>query len=157
MCSPLECSGFPWQLLLTNGSHGFHGSSLGFAGVVSLPTPQTGHKSPHRAEFGFRLLAGASKEHNPPFQQSRVKTQTEKKTPLPLFLKINLIKLITPCKRFSNPLKKSPLLCLCGANFALPYLFIRSYVNSYFYHAKQRTRHTQPGPMRITSFFGGDG
>ena len=157
MCSPLECSGFPWQLLLTNGSHGFYGSSLGFAGVVSLPTPQTGHKSPHRAEFGFRLLVGASKEHNPPFQQSRVKTQTEKKTPLPLFLKINLIKLITPCKRFSNPLKKSPLLCLCGANFALPYLFIRSYVNSYFYHAKQRTRHTQPGPMRITSFFGGDG
>ena len=152
MCSPLECSGFPWQLLLTNGSHGFHGSSLGFAGVVSLPTPQTGHKSPHRAEFGFLsrtnsplplkgegldiaclgfvesallvhnwgtlaqqgrsggfagvvslprpltghkspyraefgfgLLAGDSEKDHPPFQQSRVSNRAEEKKSLPCF------------------------------------------------------------------------
>lgn len=102
------------------------GPVWGFDGVAPLPRPLTGHKSPHRAEFGFRLLAGASKENNPPFQQSRVKTQTEKKTPLPLFLKINLIKPITPCKQFSNPLKKNPLLCLCGANFAVAHPFAKS-------------------------------
>ena len=44
----------------TNGSHGFYGANLGFAGVVSLPTPQTGHKSPHRAEFGFCSLTDSS-------------------------------------------------------------------------------------------------
>lgn len=120
MCSPLECSGFPWQLLLTNGSHGFHGSSLGFAGVVSLPTPQTGHKSPHRAEFDFCLLTGTSQTGSPPSPAISRKVLGRRKIIPPLPLKNHSANFATPCKQFSNPLKKSPLLCLCGANFAPP-------------------------------------
>ena len=120
LCSPLECSGFPWQLLLTNGSHGFHGSNLGFAGVVSLPTPQTGHKSPHRAEFDFCLLTGTSQTGNPPSPAISRKVLGRRKIIPPLPLKNHSANFATPCKQFSNPLKKSPLLCLCGANFAPP-------------------------------------
>ena len=57
-----------------------------FAGVVLLPSHLTGHKSPHRGEFGFCLLAGASQEDHPPFRQSRIRTQAEEKnTSAPLF------------------------------------------------------------------------
>ena len=56
-----------------------------FAGVVPLPCPQTGQKSPYRGQFGFGLLAGASQEDHPPFRQSRVRNRAEEKTPLPLF------------------------------------------------------------------------
>ena len=57
-----------------------------FAGVVLLPSHLTGHKSPHRGEFGFCLLAGASQEDHPPFRQSRIRTQAkEKNTSAPLF------------------------------------------------------------------------
>lgn len=62
------------------------GPVRGFAGVVLLPSHLTGHKSPHRGEFGFGLLAGASKEDHPPFRQSRIRTQAEEKnTSAPLF------------------------------------------------------------------------
>ena len=57
-----------------------------FDGVVLLPSHLTGHKSPHRGEFGFCLLAGASQEDHPPFRQSRIRTQAEEKnTSAPLF------------------------------------------------------------------------
>ena len=59
-----------------------------FDGVVLLPSHLTGHKSPHRAEFGFCLLAGASQEDHPPFRQSRIRTQAEEKNTSALLLKI---------------------------------------------------------------------
>ena len=44
------------------------------------------HTGPHRAEFGFRLLTGASQEDFPLFRQSRIRTQAEEKnTSAPLF------------------------------------------------------------------------
>ena len=68
------------------GHAGPTGPVWGFAGVVLLPSHLTGHKSPHRGEFGFGLLAGASQEDHPPFRQSRIRTQAEEKnTSAPLF------------------------------------------------------------------------
>ena len=68
------------------GHAGSTGRLCCFAGVVLLPSHLTGHKSPHRGEFGFCLLAGASQEDHPPFRQSRIRTQAEEKnTSAPLF------------------------------------------------------------------------
>ena len=74
------------QLLVTNGSHGFNRACLGLPWCrfpTLSPKPHTG---PHRAEFGFRLLTGASQEDFPLFRQSRIRTQAEEKnTSAPLF------------------------------------------------------------------------
>ena len=94
--------------------------------LVLLPTPQTGHKSPHRAEFGFCLLTGTSQTGSPPSPAISCKILGRRKIIPSSPLKNHSANFATPCKRFSNLLKKSPILCLCGANFALPYLFIRS-------------------------------
>ena len=55
--------------------------------LVSLPTwLSKSNTGPHRAEFGFRLLTGASQEDFPLFRQSRIRTQAEEKnTSAPLF------------------------------------------------------------------------
>ena len=74
-----------------------------FDGVVLLPSHLTGHKSPHRGEFGFCLLAGASQEDHPPFRQSRIRTQAEEKIPLPHFSEMEPVKSVIPCKRFFKP------------------------------------------------------
>lgn len=95
------------------------------SGVVFLPRPLTGHKSPHRAEFGFCLLTGASQTGSPPSSVISGKILGRRKIIPPSPLKNHSAKFATPCKRFSNPLKKSPLLCLCGANFAVAYPFAR--------------------------------
>ena len=42
-----------WQLMLTTAPTASTGPVWGFPGVVSLPCSLTGHKSSHRAEFGF--------------------------------------------------------------------------------------------------------
>ena len=84
------------------------GPVWGFAGVVSLPRPLTGHKSPYRAEFGFGLLAGDSEKDHPPFQQSRVSNRAEEKKSLPCFSKIEPVKFVIPCKRFSKPPGENP-------------------------------------------------
>ena len=86
-----------WPTRLQQG--GFAASLVSF----SQPRPLTGHISPHRGEFGFGLLAGASKEDHPPFRQSRVRNRAEEKTPLPCFSKIEPVKFVIPCKRFFKP------------------------------------------------------
>ena len=91
-----------WLTRLQQG--GFAASLVSF----SQPRPLTGHISPHRGEFGFGLLAGASKEDHPPFRQSRVRNRAEEKTPLPCFSKIEPVKFVIPCKRFSKPPGENP-------------------------------------------------
>ena len=91
-----------WPTRLQQG--GFAASLVSF----SQPRPLTGHISPHRGEFGFGLLAGASKEDHPPFRQSRVRNRAEEKTPLPCFSKIEPVKFVIPCKRFSKPPGENP-------------------------------------------------
>ena len=61
------------------------------------------HTRPHRGEFGFCLLAGASQEDLPPFRQSRVRNRAEEKTPLPHFSEMEPVKSVIPCKRFFKP------------------------------------------------------
>ena len=92
---------------------GPHTASTGrvrsFPGVVPLPGPQNrtqGCTGPHRAEFGFRLLTGASQEDFPLFRQSRIRTQAdqaEEKIPLPHFSEMEPVKSVIPCKRFFKP------------------------------------------------------
>lgn len=69
------------------------------------PKPHTG---PHGGEFGFGPLAGVCQEDCPPFRQSRVKNRAEEKTPLPCFSKIEPVKFVIPCKRFSKPPGENP-------------------------------------------------
>ena len=94
------------QLLVTNGSHGFNRACLGLPWCrfpTLSPKPHTG---PHRAEFGFRLLTGASQEDFPLFRQSRIRTQAdqaEEKIPLPHFSEMEPVKSVIPCKRFFKP------------------------------------------------------
>ena len=86
----IACLGFVESALLVHnwGTLAQQGRSGGFGGVVSLPRPLTGHKSPYRAEFGFGLLAGDSEKDHPPFQQSRVSNRAEEKNIPALLLKI---------------------------------------------------------------------
>ena len=63
------------------------GPVRGFAGVVLLPSHLTGHKSPHRAGFGFGLLAGASLRRASLFEIPYKNSGRRKITPA-LFLKI---------------------------------------------------------------------
>ena len=96
------------QLLVTNGSHGFNRACLGLPWCrfpTLSPKPHTG---PHGGEFGFGPLAGACQEDCPPFRQSRVKNRAEEKTPLPCFSKIEPVKFVIPCKRFSKPPGENP-------------------------------------------------
>ena len=72
-----------WPTRLQQG--GFAASLVSF----SQPRPLTGHISPHRGEFGFGLLAGASKEDHPPFRQSRVSNRAEEENTPALLLKIH--------------------------------------------------------------------
>lgn len=130
---------------------------VGFCWRYFLPTPQTGHKSPHRAEFGFYLLTGTSQTGSPPSPAISYKILGRRKTFSPSPLNNYSVKHVNPYKHFSNPLKKSPLLCLCGANFVLPLAGPIVLNSRKFVHIK-----IEPGlfgrvQFHITSFFGGDG
>ena len=92
----------------TAGSHRFNGAGNPFRWCRSPTWPPKANTGPHRAEFGFCLLAGASQEDHPPFRQSRIRTQAEEKTPLPCFSKIEPVKFVIPCKRFSKPPGENP-------------------------------------------------
>ena len=76
-----------WQLLATTGSHGFNRAGVGLRWCRSLTRPPKPHTGPHRGEFGFCLLAGASQEDHPPFRQSRIRTQAEEKNTSALLFK----------------------------------------------------------------------
>ena len=76
-----------WQLLATTGSHGFNRAGVGLRWCRSLTRPPKTHTGPHRGEFGFCLLAGASQEDHPPFRQSRIRTQAEEKNTSALLFK----------------------------------------------------------------------
>ena len=97
-----------WQLLATTGSHGFNRAGVGLRWCCSLTRPPKPHTGPHGGEFGFGPLAGACQEDCPPFRQSRVKNRAEEKTPLPCFSKIEPVKFVIPCKRFSKPPGENP-------------------------------------------------
>ena len=125
-----------------------------FDGVVLLPSHLTGHKSPHRGEFGFGLPAGAPKEDHPPFRQSRVRNRAEEKTLLPCFSKIEPVKFVIPCKRFSKLPGENPFSLFSGADFALPQADPRTYAPRYFRTQTADPAFPWPGP-HITSFFGG--
>ena len=54
-----------WQLLATTGSHASNRAGLGLCWCRSPIWPPKPHTGPHRGEFGFRLLTGASQEAPP--------------------------------------------------------------------------------------------
>ena len=83
----------------TAGSHRFNGAGNPFRWCRSPTWPPKANTGPHRAEFGFCLLAGASQEDHPPFRQSRIRTQAEEKIPLPHFSEMEPVKSVIPCKR----------------------------------------------------------
>ena len=77
-----------WQLMLTTAPTASTGLVLCLVGVVSPTWPPKANTGPHRAEFGFGLLAGDSEKDHPPFQQSRVSNRAEEKSASALLLKI---------------------------------------------------------------------
>ena len=135
-------------------SHGFNRADLGLPWCrfpTLSPKPHTG---PHGGEFGFGPLAGACQEDCPPFRQSRVKNRAEEKTPLPCFSKIEPVKFVIPCKRFSKLPGENPFSLFSGADFALPQADPRTYAPRYFRTQTADPAFPWPGP-HITSFFGG--
>ena len=116
--------------------------------------PAQGHTGP---EFGFCSPTGTSQTGSPPSPSISRKVLGRRKIIPSSPLKNHSAKFATPCKRFSNLLRRSSFLCLSSANFALPYPVTRRYVNSHFRHTKQRTRPALGPGSNITSIFGGNG
>lgn len=130
----------------TTAPHGSNGASLGPCWCRSSTWPAKSHTGSHRAEFGFCLLAGASQEDHPPFRQSRIRTQAEEKTPLPCFSKIEPVKFVIPCKRFSKLPGENPFSLFSGADFALPQADPRTYAPRYFRTQTADPAFPWPGP-----------